>query len=128
MGPVDPSRVKATPATPARPEPMKKVVRSVRRVEIPRDSARSRLATVARMRHGPRQPGWRRHLLGWRAEDIPGQLLQDQADTEGDEESVQGTVIHPAQDGGLQGDAQESADQEADDQRNRKAERTAPQD
>jgi len=40
----------ATPPMPARPEPMKKVIRSVARVEMPIVSARSRFCTVARMR------------------------------------------------------------------------------
>ncbi len=50
VGLVDPISVSATPATPAKPEPMKNVVTSVRRDEIPLVSARSRFCTTARMR------------------------------------------------------------------------------
>ena len=45
------TRVSATPAMPARPEPRKNVMRSVDpRVETPTVSARSRFCTVARIR------------------------------------------------------------------------------
>jgi len=47
---VPPMSDAATPATPARPDPTKKVRRSTLRVETPVVSARSRLCTVARMR------------------------------------------------------------------------------
>ena len=52
-----------------------------------------------------------------RAEDVPGQLLQDQADAEGDQQRVQWSVVHVLDEGHLQQHADEPADEESDDQR-----------
>lgn len=50
VGLVEPIRGSAALARPARPEPRKNVVMSVRRDEMPSVSARSRFCTTARMR------------------------------------------------------------------------------
>ena len=55
MGPVEPIVVKAAPATPAIPQPIAKVIRSVRRVLMPVALAMGRLATVARTRRPQRE-------------------------------------------------------------------------
>ena len=49
VGLVPEIRATATPPTPARPEPRKKVMRSTFRVETPSVSASSRFCTVARI-------------------------------------------------------------------------------
>ncbi len=74
---VEPMRVSATPATPASPEPMKKVVMSVVRLEIPLVSARSRCCTTARMRRPHR--GGVLHRDGDRDHGDDGQQHDEQA-------------------------------------------------
>ena len=123
----------ATPAMPARPEPMKNVGGSTRPVCRPLTAARSRFCMTARIRRpcgaGPwtsqtiadhhddeaddEQPGVgivtpnistlplshvgvvTSTVLG--AEEVLGDLLQDQSDAEGHEQRVERAVVHPPQ-------------------------------
>ena len=50
VGPTGPSSVMPTPARPARPEPMKNVVRSTRVVRTPETDASGRFCMTARIR------------------------------------------------------------------------------
>ncbi len=66
--------------------------------------------------HTTGEPFRRDHVDRGCAEDVAGDLLQDQPDAERDQQGVQRAVVHPLDQRDLQQHTHGAADEEADDQ------------